>query len=138
MTLHWRLNLQTWLRKCRAQSFWLISNIRELNARFFRSSRLEVFCKDGVLKNICRIYRKTLVLESLLNKVAGHWPASLLKRDCSTAVFFCGFAKFLRTPFSCSTSRWVLLVFQVYFHQRINLNTKFLWVLQAYLSVFFG
>ena len=27
------------------------SNIRELNTKFFRSSPLEVFCKDGVLKD---------------------------------------------------------------------------------------
>ena len=35
-----------------------------------RSSRPEMFCKEGLLK-ICKIHRKISVLESLFNKISG-------------------------------------------------------------------
>ena len=61
-----------------------------------RSSRPEVFCKKGVLRNftkftgkhLCQsLILKTPVPESHFNKVAGLRPATLLKRDSGTGVF---------------------------------------------------
>ena len=46
----------------------------------FRSSRPEVFCKTGVLRNFAKINRKTPVAESLFNKVPALRPATLLKK----------------------------------------------------------
>ena len=39
------------------------------------------------------------MLESLFNKVAVLWPATLLKRDSNTGCVPVKFAKILRTPF---------------------------------------
>ena len=52
-----------------------------------RNSRLGVFCKKVALKNLRKIHRKTLVLESLFNKVVGLQPVTLLKRYSNTGVF---------------------------------------------------
>ena len=48
-----------------------------------------MFFEIGVLKIFCNIHRKTPVLESLFNKVAGltSCPATLLKRDFNKGVF---------------------------------------------------
>ena len=64
-----------------------ISIIRKLKTKFFRSSRSEVFCKDGVLKIFVKFIEKHL--RSIL---------FLTKLQVSTG-FSCGFAKFLRTLF---------------------------------------
>ena len=44
-----------------------------------------MFFKIGVFKNIANFYKKTLVWESLLNKVAD--LQNLFKRDSTTPVF---------------------------------------------------
>ena len=41
-----------------------LSNIKESNTKFFTSSRLDVFSKEGVLDCFCKIHMKTLVVES--------------------------------------------------------------------------
>ena len=41
------------------------------NHCLFRSSRSKTFFKIGTLKNFANFHKKTLVLESLFNKVAG-------------------------------------------------------------------
>ena len=86
----------------------LSTNITELNAKFFSSSRPEVFCKDIFF---CKIHRKTLLLESLFNKVVGQELATL-KKDLSTG-FSSGFAKFLRTPFLWSHITLVLTMYHM-------------------------
>ena len=45
-----------------------------------------MFLKTDAVKNIANFYRKTPVLEYLLNKVAG--PQAFLKRDSNTGVFW--------------------------------------------------
>ena len=45
-----------------------------------RSSRPEVFCKKGVLRNFAKFTRKHLCQNLFFNKVAGLRPATLLKR----------------------------------------------------------
>ena len=60
-----------------------------------RSSRPEVFCKKGVLRNFTRFTRKRLCQSLFFNKVAGLRPMN--------------FVKFLRTPFFIENLRWLLL-----------------------------
>ena len=42
-----------------------------LNNFFYKSSRLEVFCKKGVLKNFAKFTEKHLCQSIFFNKVAG-------------------------------------------------------------------
>ena len=62
-------------------------------SRYYRSSRLEVFCKKGVLKNFADLR-----------------PATLLKKRLWHRCFPVSFGKFLRTPFLQNTPRGLLLV----------------------------
>ena len=57
-----------------------------------RSSRPEVFCKNGVFRNFAKFTGKHLCQSFFFNKVAGLKPA-----------------KFLRTPFLKEHLRWLLL-----------------------------
>ena len=45
-----------------------------------RSSRPEVFCKNGVLRNFAKFTGKHLYQSLFFNKVAGQRPATLLKK----------------------------------------------------------
>ena len=64
--------------------------------RRVRSSRLEVFCKKGVLRNFAKFTGKHLC-QSLLS-VAGLGPATSLKKRLWHRCFPMNFAKFLKTP----------------------------------------
>ena len=66
-----------------------------------RSSRPEVFCKKGVLRNFAKFTGKRLCQSLFFNKVTGLRPATLLKSDSGTCV---NFAEFPRTPFLQNTS----------------------------------
>ena len=70
----------------------------------FRSTRPEMFCKKGVLRNFANFTRKHLSQSLFLNKAAGISPAQ---------VFSCEFCKFLRTPFLTEHPRWLLLIVAV-------------------------
>ena len=52
-----------------------------------RSSRSELLCKKGTLKHLCKIRRKTPVLECLFNKVVVLRPTALLTKDSNAGVF---------------------------------------------------
>ena len=52
----------------------------------YRSSRSQMFSKIDVYQKFRNIHKKTCVLESLFNKVAGFIPATLLKRASKTGV----------------------------------------------------
>ena len=54
-----------------------------------------------VLKNLAKLIGKRLYQSLFFNKVAGHRPATLLKKRLWHRCFPVNFAKFLRTPF-CS------------------------------------
>ena len=64
-----------------------------------RSSRPEVFCKKGVLRNFAKFIGKHQCQSLFLNKVAGLKPATLLKKRLWHRCFPVYFTKFLRTPF---------------------------------------
>ena len=65
-----------------------------VNLRKLRSSRLEVFCRKDVLKNVAKFRGKHLCQSLFFNKVAG------LRRN---------FTKFLRAPFFTEHRGWLLL-----------------------------
>ena len=69
----------------------------------FRSSRPEMFCKKGVLRNFAKFTGRHLCQSLFFNKVAGLKPATLLKKRFWHRCFPVNFAKFLRIPFSCRT-----------------------------------
>ena len=64
-----------------------------------RSSRSEVLCKRGALKNFAKFTEKRLCQSLFFNKVTGLSPATLLKKKLWHRCFPVNFAKFLRTPF---------------------------------------
>ena len=70
---------------------------------YSRSSRPEVFCKKGVVRNFTKFIGKHLC-QSLT-------PATLLKKRLWHRCFPVNFAKFLRTPFFIDNPQWLLLLF---------------------------
>ena len=76
---------------------------------WFTSSRPEVYCKKGVLRNFEKFTGKQL-RQNLFNKVAGLRPATLLKKRLWHRRFPVNFAEFLRTPFLREHLRWMLLL----------------------------
>ena len=74
-----------------------------------RSSRPEVFCKKGGLKNFTKFKRKHLCQSLFFNKVAGLRPTTLLKKRLWLRCFPVDFVKFLRTPYLQYAFRWLFL-----------------------------
>ena len=74
-----------------------------------RSSRPDVFCKKGVLRNFTKFTGKHLCQSLFFNKVAGLRPETLLKKRLLHRCFPLNFGKFLRTPYLHNTSRRLLL-----------------------------
>ena len=64
-----------------------------------RSSRPEVFCEKGILRNFTKFTGKYLCQSLFFNIVAGLRPATLLKKEALAQVFPVNFVKFQRTPF---------------------------------------
>ena len=58
-----------------------------MNLSKLRSSRPEVFCKKGALRNFAKVTEKHLCRSLVFNKIAGLRPATLLKRGSGTGVF---------------------------------------------------
>ena len=69
-----------------------------------RSSRPEMFCKKGILRNFPKFSGKHLCQGLFFNKVAGLRPGTLLKKRLWHRCFAVNFAKFLRIPFLQNTS----------------------------------
>ena len=74
-----------------------------------RSSRPEVFCKKGDLRNFTKFTENHLCQSLFFNKVAGVRPATLLKNRLWHRCFPVNFVKFLRTPFFIELLWWLLL-----------------------------
>ena len=73
-----------------------------------------------VLQNNCswkirKFNRKTLVSESLFNKVAGLEACDFIKKRLPHKYFPVKFAKFLRTPFFTEHFQWLLLNFNRFY-----------------------
>ena len=87
---------------------------------FSRSSRPEVFCKKGVLRNFVKFSGGHLCQRLFLNKVAGLRRSTLLKKSLWHRCFPVNFAKFQRTHFLIEHLRWLLLFFYRKFHEHFN------------------
>ena len=74
-----------------------------------RSTRPEVFCKNGVLRSFTKFTVKHLCQSLFFSKVAGRRPATLLKKRLWHRCFPVNFVKFLRTSFFTERLWWLLL-----------------------------
>ena len=81
----------------------------ENSVRLNRSSRPEMFCKEGVLRNFTKFIRKHLCHSLVSNKVADLRPATLFKKSFWHRCFPVNFVKFLRTTFCMEHLWWLLL-----------------------------
>ena len=70
-----------------------------------RSSRPEVFCKKGVLRNFAKFTGKHLCQSLLFNKVAGLRPqaCNFIKKETLAQVLSCEFHKISKNTFSYRT-----------------------------------
>ena len=85
------------------------ANLSAKSLYLSRSSRPEVFCKTGVLRNFAKFTGKHLRQSLLFNKVASLRLATLLKKKLWHRSFPVNFAKILRTPFLTEHLWWLLL-----------------------------
>ena len=83
---------------------------------FHRSSRPEVYCKKGVLRNFVKLTGKHLCQSLFLNKVAGLRTATVLKKILLHRSFPVNFEKFLRTRFLQYSSGRLLLIWVRWVH----------------------
>ena len=76
-----------------------------------RSSRPDVFCKEGVLKIFTKFTGKHLCQSLFFNKFTGLRPetCNFIKKIIWHRDFPVNFAKFLRTPFLTEHLQWLLL-----------------------------
>ena len=78
-----------------------------------RSSRLEVFCTKGALRNCAKFTEKHLCQSLFFNKVASLRPATSFKKRLWHRCFSVNFAEFLRTPFITEHLWWLFLEIQI-------------------------
>ena len=78
----------------------------------YRKSRLELFCKNDVLKNFAKFTGKHLCYSLFLNKVAGLSLAALSKKRLWYRCFPVNFGKFSRALFYIKYLWWLLLYLQ--------------------------
>ena len=88
---------------------WKLFQITKISTFTHRSSRQEMFCIKGVLRNLTKLTGKRLCQRLVFNKVAGLRPTTLLKKSLWNKCFAANFAKFLRTTFFTEHLRWLLL-----------------------------
>ena len=74
----------------------------------YRSSRPEVFCKNGVLRNFAKFTGKHLCQSLFFNKVAGG-ACNFIKKETLAQVFSCEFCEISKTPFFIEHLWWLLL-----------------------------
>ena len=91
-----------------------------LNSLISRSSRSEMFCKKGVLRNFLKFTGKHMCQNLFFNRVTGPRPVTLVKKRLWHRCFPVNFAKFLRTRFLLNTSGRLLFSFsqQHFFYWR--------------------
>ena len=89
--------------------------------KYYWSSRPEVLCKKGVLKNFTKIIGKHLCKNFFFKKIAGLRSANLLKNRLWHRCFPVNFAKFLKIPFflqNTSAGCFLSLLWPVIFGKR--------------------
>ena len=75
----------------------------------YRSSRLEVFCRKGVFRNLKKFTGNHLCQSLLFNKVAGLRTVTLLEKRFWYRCFPVNCSKFLKAPSFNENLRWLLL-----------------------------
>ena len=75
----------------------------------YRSSRPEVFCKKGFVRNFTKFIGKHLCHSLFFNKCCRPRPATLLKKRLKHRCFPMNFVKFLTKPFFTEHLWWLLL-----------------------------
>ena len=84
-------------------SILIVSESERIN---YRSSRLEVFCKKGVLKSFVKFTGKHLCQSLFFHKVAGH---NFIKKETLAQVFSCEFYEISKNSFFIEHLWWLLL-----------------------------
>ena len=92
--------LQTSFQKCSSRS-----------QMFFRSSRPEVFCNKGALRDFAKFTENTCARTSLLLKLQAK-VSNFIYKETLAQVFPVNFARFLRTNFLTEHHWWLFLVLQ--------------------------
>ena len=72
----------------------------------YRSSRPQVFCEKGVLRNFTKFTGKHLCQSLFLNKVAA---CNFIKKETLAQVFSCEFCEISKTTFFTEYLWWLLL-----------------------------
>ena len=105
--------------QCFAISYFLLSQF------FTRSSRPEVFCKKGVLRNFTKFTGKHLCQRLFFNNVAGLRPATLLKKRRWHRCFHANFVSIFsyKTPLMASSIFCVHLI--CYIHRSKLLHSYY-------------
>ena len=112
-----------------------------------RSSRPEVFCKKGAVKNFSKFIGKHLCQNLFFNKVVKLTPTTLLKKSLWHRCFPMNFAQVLRTPFLIEHLWWLLLNQSHWFAKQelverhepniCNVVHCFLWHQSSFLEIYF-
>ena len=89
----------------------VIAILTKLSKAYDRSSRPEVFCKKGVLRNFAKFTGNYLCQSLFFDKDAGLRPATLLKKRHWHRCFPMNYVKYLRTPFFIEHLWWLLLLY---------------------------
>ena len=97
-------------------------SLRHSRNKLLGSSRPEVFCKKGVLRNFARFTGKHLC-KSFFYSI--NWPATLLKKKLWHRCFPVNLAKFVKTPFFKEYLRWLLLNCRIHWFLFFSFNWKF-------------
>ena len=76
-----------------------------------------MFFKNGILKIFLNIHRKTPVLKSLFNKVAGILACNFIKKKLQQRCFPVNIAKFVGTVFF--VEKPLVAALDIYFHEYV-------------------
>ena len=87
---------------------------------YFQMQPPEVFCKKWCSQKAWKFHRKTPVLESIFNKVAGLWACNFIKKKLQHRCFPMKFAKLLRTPILKNICERLLPYFQYNSHHHYH------------------
>ena len=81
--------------------FLILVILKFQNFKFFRSSRLDVFCKKGVLVNFAKLTGIHLCQGLFFNKVAGLRPeaCNFIKKKTLTQMYSCEFCEIYKNTF---------------------------------------
>ena len=121
--MHHMFNIQ--LNRFSFSRFTGVNNLIKIDQRKPGSSRPEVFCKKGVLRNFTKFTGKHLCQRLFFNNVAGLRPATLLKKRRWHRCFHANFVSIFsyKTPLMASSIFCVHLI--CYIHRSKLLHSYY-------------